>query len=199
MFTDITTKETNTFTVDQPGQHVLFMYNKSGTVNVEITAKGAEVYIIGLYVGRKQDKFELNTIQHHTAPGATSDLFIKGVFFDEAKFIYDGLIRIDKAGQQTYAYQKNQNLIMSDKAFVASEPNLEILANDVFCTHGSTTARLNRDQLLYAESRGIAEQQAKNMLVEGFINDVFLRLDGLGEFSQLLPYRDALISGDYVS
>jgi Fe-S cluster assembly protein SufD len=179
-FQDITHDTRQKITIDQPGRQVLFFANRSGKIDLEIAVEGAEVYLIGLYIGRGEEQYQLETIQHHVAPRSTSDLFIKAVLDDSSKFIYDGLIRIEKSGQQSHAYQKNQNLILSEKAFVASEPNLEILANDVFCTHGSTTGRLNTEQLQYAQMRGLNRAQAKQLLVEGFVHDVRLRLDELG-------------------
>lgn len=157
---------------DKPGKFVVFLHNLSGKFTVELSASGVEVDIFGLFTGTKNEAFKIETIQHHKAPGSTSNLYIKGVFDDESRFEYQGLIRIEKEGQQSHAYQKNQNLILSPKTYVESKPYLEILANDVFCTHGSTTGKLNKDQLYYLQSRGLSEETARKALVEGFVTDV---------------------------
>lgn len=158
---------------DKKGQYVVFMQNISGKFVFEITASGVELDIFGLFIGEVTNQFSVETIQHHKAPNSSSNLFIKGVFRDKSKFHYQGLIRIEKNGQKSHAYQKNQNLILSPDTFVESKPFLEILTNDVFCTHGSTTGKLNKDQLFYAKSRGLDEKNSEKLLVEGFVNEIY--------------------------
>lgn len=172
-FIDLTNTTEDHVKIGKKGQYVAFFHNRSGKLTFEIAASGVELYIYGLFTGKKDTQFHIETIQHHTAPGSLSDLLIKGVFDDESKFIYQGLIRLEKSAQQSHAYQKNQNLILNPGVFVDSRPFLEILANDVFCTHGSTTGKLNKEELLYACSRGIAEKDARDMLVQGFIDEVY--------------------------
>ncbi len=182
-FVQITAGKKGKHTVSTGGDYIYFIHNYSGEVEIDIKAADAKVYIYGLYVGKKDDDFKLNTIQHHATGNSVSDLLIKGVFFDNSKFIYEGLIRIEKKAQKSNAYQKNQNLVMSPDVFVDSRPYLEILANDVRCTHGSTTGQLDKEQLYYAESRGLTKDQSEALLVEGFIGDVFnkMRENGLGD------------------
>src|SRR3989338_10029260 len=180
MFINVYVEKKDKYLVDTPGRHIFFISNYSGTINIDIDSINAEVYIYGVYIGRNKDHFKLNTIQHHLSGNNISDLLVKGVFFDESKFIYEGLIRIDKNAQKSNAYQKNQNLIMSPSVFVDSRPFLEILANDVRCTHGSTTGKLDQEQLYYLETRGISKNQAQRLLIEGFINDIFLRMESIG-------------------
>lgn len=157
---------------DKPGDYLVFFQNLSGDLIFDIKSSGINLKIFGLYIGRKNQVFKINTFQNHYKPSSTSNLLIKGVFYDQSRFYYQGLIRIEKDAQKSHAYQKNQNLLLSDKAFVFSEPKLEILANDVFCTHGSTTGRLNQEQIFYLQSRGLIKKQAEKLLVDGFINDV---------------------------
>ncbi|OGK37368.1 hypothetical protein A3F03_04245 [Candidatus Roizmanbacteria bacterium RIFCSPHIGHO2_12_FULL_41_11] len=160
----------------EKGKYLVFFHNLSGRFIFEIIASGVELYIFGLFTGKGDDQFRIETIQRHIAPRSTSNLLIKGVFEDRAKLIYQGLIRIEKSGQKSHAYQKNQNLLLSDGAFVESRPFLEILANDVYCTHGSTTGRLNQDQLLYIQSRGLNSDKAEKLLVTGFIAEIHDRV-----------------------
>lgn len=161
---------------DKPGSYLVYFENISGDLIFDIKSSGVNLDILGLYVGNKKEEYNVKTFQNHLSPDSVSNLLIKGVFYDASQFYYRGLIRIEKNAQKSHAYQKNQNLMMSDKAFVESKPYLEILANDVFCTHGSTTGRLNEDDLFYAKTRGLDQKEAEAMLVEGFINDVKNRL-----------------------
>lgn len=156
--------------------YVVFFHNISGKLIFDIKSSNIKLYIFGLYTGKNIDEFHIETVQHHLAPGSLSDLFIKGVFEDKSKFVYQGMIRLEKDAQKSHAYQKNQNLILSPGVFVDSRPYLEILANDVFCTHGSTTGKLNEDQLLYAQIRGLSEDESKRMLVQGFIDELYLKV-----------------------
>ncbi len=175
MLTFINANETQQkeFIFHTPGRYVVFFHNLSGKFTVELSAENIEVDIFGLFTGKNADQFKVETVQHHKAPRSTSNLFIKGVFDDQSKFNYQGLIRIEKEGRHSHAYQKNQNLILSPQTFVESKPYLEILANDVFCTHGSTTGKLNRDKTNNLQNRGIASSETQKLLINGFINEVF--------------------------
>lgn len=140
-------------------------------VVVRLVGRQATVNVIGLVIGRGNNKIAIHTKQIHEAPETTSNLLVKAVLFDKAEFAYDGIIRIEKNAQKSDAYQKNENLLLSGDAHVRSDPVLEILANDVRCTHGSTTGRINEDQLWYLMSRGLSISQAKQLLVEGFFEN----------------------------
>lgn len=175
-FMHIRETPTKPFIFDKAGTYVVFFHNISGKYDFELNATGVELYILGLFTASGKEEFKIETIQHHKAPGAYSDLFIKGVFDDASKFFYQGLIRIEKEGQQSHAYQKNQNLILGKDAFVESNPFLEILANDVFCTHGSTTGKLNAEEIFYVKSRGMTDKAARQLLVDGFSNEIIDRL-----------------------
>lgn len=164
----------------KPGKYVVFFQNLSGKLSFELKEKGIDLQILGLFIGKNKDRFQIETIQHHVAPDTTSNLLIKGVFYDEAKFIYQGLIRIEKAAQKSHAYQKNQNIIMSPACFVDSRPFLEILANDVFCTHGSTTGKLNQNQIYYLQTRTLDKNAAEKLLIEGFVREIPAKIEEYG-------------------
>lgn len=178
-FINLNETKQNKIVFKQPGDYVVFIYNLSGEYEFNIQSPNVNLNIFGLYVGKNNDNFLVQTIQKHKAQSSTSNLFIKGVFYDDAKFQYKGLVRIEKKAQKSHAYQKNQNLILSDKVFVQSKPYLEILANDVFCTHGSTTGKLNKDEIYYLESRGVENKKAQDLLVNGFINDIIFKVKEL--------------------
>lgn len=157
---------------DKPGDYRVVFKNLSGEFQFKITAENVNVEIYGLFIGKKTDEFKVYTIQHHIAPNSTSNLLIKGVFYDKSKFFYRGLARIEKQAQKSHAYQKNQNLVLSNDVDIDSRPDLEILANDVFCTHGSTTGYLSQDQIFYLKSRGLSQSQSEKLLIEGFVKEV---------------------------
>ncbi len=150
--------------------------DQSGEVKIIIKGKKAEVQILGIIIGTGQQKINLYTLQDHLKPESVSDLYIKSVLFDEAKLYYQGLIKIEQDAQKSNAYQKNQNILMSPKSWADSRPTLEILANDVRCTHGVTIGKIDPEQIYYLTSRGLSEKLAKKMLLEGFLNEIILRI-----------------------
>lgn len=171
-FLNLNKEKKDKIIIKKSGKYIVFFQNLSGKFSFELKEKGINLQIFGLFIGKNKDRFEIETIQHHVAPNSTSNLLIKGIFYDESKFIYQGLIRIEKQAQKSHAYQKNQNLILSDGCFVDSRPFLEILANDVFCTHGSTTGKLNQNQIYYLQTRTLDKKSAEKLLVGGFIQEI---------------------------
>ena len=165
------TKQTK-LVFDKPGDYTVFFYNQSGEFDFRIKSSNVNLDILGLYIGKKAENFELKTNQYHISPNSTSNLLIKGVFDDQSKFMYQGLIKIEKTGQKSHAYQKNKNLILSEKVYVDSRPFLEILADDVFCTHGSTTGKIDEESLFYIKSRGLEHKAAEQLYVTGFIQEI---------------------------
>ena len=180
------------------GRYTVFFYNLSGEFSFDMKVSGIHLDIFGLFIGKADRQFKVHTVQNHIAPGSTSNLFIKGVFYDASKFHYEGLIRIEKKAQKSHAYQKNQNLILSNDCFVDSRPFLEILANDVFCTHGSTTGRLNKEQLNYLHLRGLSPKDAKEVLIDGFIRDIFHRVEGAGYRNEIKKYKDIFPNHSFI-
>jgi len=172
---------------NKPGDYLVFFHNLSGEFDFNIKASGVNLDILGLFVGKKSDNFELKTNQYHIAPGSTSNLLIKGVFDEHSKFIYQGLIKIEKSGQKSHAYQKNKNLILSPDVYVDSRPFLEILANDVFCTHGSTTGKINEESLFYLKSRGLNQKIAEKLYVSGFIQEII---------DKIKPYSQSILTSE---
>lgn len=182
VFIDLNQQKKSELVFDKPGDYLVFFYNLSGKFLFDIKTSKVNLQIFGLFIGEEDKQYHLQTIQHHRAASSSSNILIKGVFYDYSKFDYQGLIRIEKNAQKTYAYQKNQNLLLSPFCFVESKPYLEILANDVFCTHGSTTGRLNREQLFYLSSRGLNQNQGQFLLIHGFINEIFDKMRRLIDF-----------------
>jgi len=139
---------------------------------VTMLGEGSEARLVGLCVGRERQHYDVQTLQDHVARGAVSDLLYRVAVADRSRSVYAGLIRVEEGAQKTNAYVQNRNLLLSPQAKSDSNPTLEILANDVRCTHGSTAGRIDDNQLFYCESRGIAREQARRLIVEGFFADV---------------------------
>ncbi|MGB9483587.1 MAG: Fe-S cluster assembly protein SufD [Candidatus Dormiibacterota bacterium] len=139
---------------------------------VLMLGEGSDTRLVGLCVGRQRQHYDVQTLQDHVARGAVSDLLYRVAVADRSRSVYAGLIRVEEGAQKTNAYVQNRNLLLSPQAKSDSNPTLEILANDVRCTHGSTAGRIDDIQLFYCESRGIEREQARRLIVEGFFADV---------------------------
>lgn len=174
------TEKNNNLVFNKPGVYVVYFNNISGTISCRIEAENIKLYMVGLYDTKGKDKYTVRTEQIHLSPNSFSDLFVLSVADESSSLSFSGLIRIEKDAQQSHAYQKNQNLLLSGDAFVDSRPILEILANDVFCTHGSTTGPISKDQLYYLQTKGLSLQQAKELSITGFKNQVVDKLADLG-------------------
>jgi len=146
--------------------------------NVEsrLVGPGGTSEMLGVLFGDGSQHFDYHTLQEHAAPNTTSDLLYKGALKDQARSVFAGLIRADYGAQKTNAFQLNRNLILSDGARADSMPKLEIMANDLRCTHGASTSRLNEDQIFYLMSRGLPRPVAVRMMVDGFFAEIFDRI-----------------------
>jgi Fe-S cluster assembly protein SufD len=143
----------------------------------QLAAPGAHSEMLALTVAHGAQEFDQRTLQIHQAPNTSSNLLYKNALLDQAKTIFSGLIVVDADAQKTDAYQSNRNLMLSDDAEAHSLPGLEIQANDVRCTHGATSARIDREQEFYLESRGIKPAQAQELLVFGFFEEVLGKIE----------------------
>ncbi|HET7225452.1 MAG TPA: Fe-S cluster assembly protein SufD [Candidatus Eisenbacteria bacterium] len=141
-----------------------------------MTAPGGQVYVHGFMFGDRRQHLDLHTLQKHLADHCTSDLLIKTCLKDRARSIYQGLIQVAEGAQRTDAYQANRNLLLSDTARADSIPGLEILANDVRCTHGATIGNVDEEQMFYLMARGLPRNEAQRLIVEGFFAPVLDRI-----------------------
>ncbi len=155
-------------------------------VESKLQGPGAHSEMLGLYFGDGTQHFDFHTLQEHLAPHTLSDLLYKGAVKDQARTVFAGLIRVHPGAQKTNAFQSNRNLILNSGAKSDSIPKLEIMANDLRCTHGSATSRINDEHLFYLMSRGLTRRQAVQMVVDGFFAEVLDRvpLARLGERMQ---------------
>ncbi|KAB2648722.1 MAG: Fe-S cluster assembly protein SufD [Verrucomicrobiota bacterium] len=143
----------------------------------QLQAPGAFSEMLALTIASGEREFDQRTLQIHQAPNTKSDLLYKNVLQDKARTIFSGLIVVDQDAQKTDAYQSNRNLMLSDSAEANSLPGLEIQANDVRCTHGATTSRVDPEELFYLQARCIPEAKAHELLVFGFFEEVLNRLE----------------------
>jgi Fe-S cluster assembly protein SufD len=143
----------------------------------QLQAPGAHSEMLALTVAHGTQEFDQRTLQVHQAPHTSSNLLYKNALLDQAKTIFSGLIVVDPDAQKTDAYQSNRNLMLSDEAEANSLPGLEIQANDVRCSHGATTSRIDSEQEFYLLSRGIAKDAADELLIFGFFEEVLSKLE----------------------
>lgn len=142
----------------------------------DLNGQGAQAFVHGFMFGDQRQHFHLHTLQRHLKPNCTSDLLIKGCLKDKARSVYQGLIQVAVGAQQTNAYQANRNLLLSDQARADSIPGLEILANDVRCTHGATLGHVDDEHLFYLMARGLPRAEAERLVVEAFFEPVLERI-----------------------
>ncbi|AWN23986.1 Fe-S cluster assembly protein SufD [Deinococcus irradiatisoli] len=141
-----------------------------------LRGQGSDSEMLALYFANEDQHFDHYTLQHHAAPNAHSDLLYKGVSDDQSVGVFSGMIKVDLGAQKTDAYQKHRTLMLSSEAQNFSVPQLEINANDVKCSHGSTTGPVDQEQLFFLRSRGIRQELAEKMLVTAFLEDVLGRV-----------------------
>jgi len=144
--------------------------------DINLNGRAATAEVNGVTFASNRQKISYYTQQHHKAQGTHSDLLYKEVLRDEARVIWRGMIKVDPAAQQTDGYQRSDALMLSDDARCDSIPGLEIEADDVKCTHGATTGRVDQEQIFYCMSRGIRRSEAMHMIVEGFFQKVYDRI-----------------------
>ena len=142
-----------------------------------LIADGARSDLLAVGVAAGEQEFDSRTLQDHVSPHTSSDLLFKNALDDRARTTFGGLIRVEPHAHFTDAYQKVRNLLLSDDSEANSMPGLEILADNVRCTHGATSGQINEDEMFYMRSRGIPTRVAQRLIVNGFLNEVIQRLD----------------------
>src|SRR5437870_962481 len=142
-----------------------------------LIGEGGRSDLLAVAVAKHQQEFDARTLQDHASAHTASDLLYKNALDDRARTIFGGLIRVEPHAHFTDAYQKVRNLLLSDDAEANSMPGLEILADNVRCTHRATSAQIDEAELFYLRSRGIPITVAQRLVVSGFLNEVIKRLD----------------------
>ena len=142
--------------------------------NMDGERSSAKISTIMLVDGTQHADF--HAAQIHNKPNCTSDLYCKCIVKDKSRAVYFGVIEVAENAQKTDAYQTNKNLLLSKEARIDSIPNLHIKANDVKCSHGSSTGRVDEEELFYLCSRGLRKNEAEKLLVEGFLQDIIKKV-----------------------
>ncbi len=166
---------------------VLGLGGGDGRVHLDVTleGEGAEARVTGAYATTRRQHLDYATKQVHAAPRTNSDLAFRGILGGRSTAVWSGMIEVVPGAQKIDAFQESRNLLISKKAHADAIPGLEILANDVRCTHAAAIAQLDQDQLFYLRSRGLDEPQAKRLMIEGFLTATVSRFDE-GPFRDLV-------------
>ncbi len=143
---------------------------------LDLAGQGAVGRMSGFYFTNGSQHLDHDTQQNHLAPSTTSDLLFKGALKGHSRSVWQGMIYVAPGAQKTDGYQANRNLVLSDQARADSIPGLEILADDVRCTHGATVGKLEQEPLFYLKSRGIPQKDAERLVVEGFFDPIMQRI-----------------------
>ena len=176
------------------GSHLTKNFSELNLVGAGSTGK-----MSGFYFTDHDQHLDHDTQQIHLAPHTTSDLLFKGALVHQSRSVWQGMIYVAPGAQKTDGYQANRNLVLSRKARANSIPGLEILADDVRCTHGATVGKIDPDQIFYLRSRGIPKTEAERLIVEGFFDPIMQRIPFEGvrtRFQQAIEDKMTAFSAD---
>ncbi len=144
--------------------------------DLDLMGEGAEGRMSGFSFIEDSQHLDYDTQQNHLAPHTTSDLLFKCALEDKSRSVWQGMIYVAPGAQKTDGYQANRNLLLSRRARADSIPGLEILADDVRCTHGATVGKVDPEQLFYLRTRGLPQKEAERLIVEGFFTPIMERI-----------------------
>jgi Fe-S cluster assembly protein SufD len=143
---------------------------------IDLDEPGAVGKMSGYYFSDGEQHLDHDTQQNHNAPNTTSDLLFKGALKDKSRSVWQGMIYVAPGAQKTDGYQANRNLVLSRQARADSIPGLEIMADDVRCTHGATVGRLEEEHIFYLMTRGMSRREAERLVVDGFFDPILQRI-----------------------
>ena len=155
--------------------------------HVELAGRGASTQVNGVLFTEGKQHISYHTLQHHAAPDCRSDFLYKSALQDKSRTVWRGMIKVDPLAIKTNGYQRNDNLLLAATARADSIPGLEIQCDDVRCTHGSTTGKVDEELIFYAQARGLTRKEATRLIVSGFFQQIFDRItiesvrDALGQ------------------
>lgn len=141
-------------------------------LNIQLNGENIETWLNGLYLLKGNQHVDNHTLVDHFVPNCVSHELYKGILNDKSTGVFNGKVFVHKDAQKTNAYQSNNTVVLTDDAKSYSKPELEIYADDVKCSHGSTTGQLDEEALFYLKSRGISEAKANGMMLHAFAGDV---------------------------
>jgi Fe-S cluster assembly protein SufD len=167
--------------IDQDGQ-LEWVFGAVGSkltknfTDVDLNGRGSSAKVSGFYFTNGSQHLDLDTQQNHLAPDTTSDLLYKGALLDESRSVWQGMVYVSPDASKTDGYQTNRNLVLGKNARADAIPGLEILTDDVRCSHAATVGKIDATQTFYLESRGIPKMDAAKLVVEGFFDDIMQRI-----------------------
>jgi Fe-S cluster assembly protein SufD len=145
-------------------------------LNVSLDGEYCELFMNGLYMLNGTTHVDNHTVADHRLPNSQSHELYKGILDEKSSGVFNGKIFVRQDAQKTNAYQSNKNILLSDTATMNTKPQLEIWADDVKCSHGTTTGALDEEPLFYLMARGISRQKAKSLLMYAFADDVLNKI-----------------------
>jgi Fe-S cluster assembly protein SufD len=143
----------------------------------QLAGPGAHGTVTGAYATRGRQHLDFDTLQEHAAPDTTSDLAFRGIVAERSSAVWRGMIKVDPGAQRTDAFQESRNLLLSKRAHADAIPGLEILADDVRCTHAAAIAQIDREQIFYLRSHGLSQATAQRLVIEGFLQALVERFE----------------------
>lgn len=168
-----------------------FLFTFSGSLvrnntNIILSESNSEANLNGLYLLKGNQLVDNHTLVDHQVPNCYSNELYKGVLDDKSTGVFNGKIFVRKDAQKTNAYQSNKNILLSSNATINTKPQLEIYADDVKCSHGTSTGKLDESALFYLKSRGIGLENARKLLLLAFVSDVYQTIpsESLKEYIQ---------------
>lgn len=198
---NVTAIQINTTTVARDASALSLNLNLGGAYSrfeslSRLMGEGARSDLLAIAVGNRQQEFDARTLQDHASPHTTSDLLYKNAVAGRSRTTFGGLIRVEPKAHFTDAYQTVRNLLLSDEAEANSMPGLEILADNVKCSHGATSGQINEEELFYLLSRGIPPILAQKLVVAGFLQEVIARISDKQIGDHLRVAIDRKFEGD---
>ena len=185
---DISTETESLYTLAENEKAVFFLLNRSGDITFDLSGPGSAAHIFAFFLGKDTDKETLRITQKHSARNTTSHASVKTALFGQSEFTYEGMIHIEKSGRGSKASQEGRALLASPDTKAFFRPSLEILPEDVECRHAATVSPLNQEAIYFLKSRGLTEQQAKRILIEGFFKYDIEKIESLGVSTEnILP------------
>ena len=159
-------------------------------LNIVLDGEFTETHLNGLYLTNDHQQVDNHTVVDHRKPNCNSNELYKGIIDDKSVATFNGKIFVRKDAQKTNAFQSNKNILLSDDGTINTKPQLEIYADDVKCSHGTSTGKLDEDKIFYLRARGLSETSAKKLLMHAFASEV---VDGI-KIEALREYVESRIS-----
>lgn len=139
---------------------------------IELSGEDAEVELYGVFVAREGANIKVHTEMRHNAPRCRSNQQVRGVASEGGYGLFDGLVYVAPDAQQTEAYQQSRNVLLAPSARIQTQPQLEIYADDVKCSHGATVGQMNEEEIYYMRQRGLSEEDARRLQLGGFVQEI---------------------------